>query len=185
MDSTPDPQPQGSQTTETSVVLRYFPLRAGYVWSYTERVVTAAHTVLLERPVTLTVQSRHAQEYVAHWDFQSGQTRLPNIRYRLADNGVQQAQLTGDTTYTPFAYLLKAPLVVGTAWRTIQGHTVRISAIELSCTVPAGTFTACVETLQEAEPTPESRVQTRRRFALDVGLVWQRRRLLPSLSRTN
>jgi hypothetical protein len=162
---------------EATAVRRYFPLRAGYVWTYVERIVTATATVLLQRQVRLTVQSRHDNEYVAHWDFQSGRTRLPNIRYRILQDGVQQAQLTADTAYTPFAYLLKAPLVVDTAWRGIQGDRMHISAVALSCAVPAGTFAACIETLQDAEPTPESRMLTRRRFAPDVGLIWQQRRL--------
>jgi hypothetical protein len=165
------------RASEAIAVLRYFPLRVGYVWTYAERVLTAAQTVLLQRVVTLTIQSKHTHEYVAHWDFQSGRTHLPNVRYRATEDGVQQAQLTGDTVYTPFVYLLKVPLVVGTMWPALQGSRVRISAVGLSCVVPAGTFAACVETLQDAEPTPESRVLTRRRFAPDVGLVWQQRRL--------
>lgn len=158
-------------------VRRYFPLRVGYVWTYREQVTTDTDTVLLERRVTFTVQSRHNREYVAHWDFQSGHTRLPNSRYRLVDDGIQLAQLTGDSSYTPFAYLLKAPLVVGQSWRTVQGAVVRIAAIRPECAAPAGTFAFCVETLQEVDSTPESRVRTRRRFAPDVGLVWQQRRL--------
>ena len=167
------------QPHETTVVQRYFPLWAWYVWTYAERVVTASQTLLLQRRVTLTIQSRHANEneYVAHWDFQSGRTPLPNVRYRLVEDGVQQAQLTEDTSYTSFAYLLKAPLVVGTMWRTVYGYPVHIAALGLSCTVPAGTFGACVETWQEAEPTPESRMLTQHRFAPDVGLVWQQRQL--------
>jgi hypothetical protein len=171
--------------SETTAVRRYFPLRVGYVWTYSERVRTATQDLLLQRQVTLTVQSHHQDEYVAHWDFQSGRTRLPNVRYRIRDDGVQEAQLTGDTVYTPFAYLLKAPLVVGTTWRTIHGYQVRISAVKASCVVPAGTYDACVETLQDAEPMPESRMRTRRRFAPDVGIVWQQRHLFQyeSLSR--
>ena len=79
------------------MVLQYFPLRVGYVWTYIERIVTAAQTVLLQRQVTLTIQSRQEREYVARWDFQSGRTRLPNVRYRVGEDGVQQAQLTADT----------------------------------------------------------------------------------------
>lgn len=168
---------RAKRMSETTSVRRYFPLRVGYVWSYTERVLSAGRHLLLQRRITLTVQSHHQGEYVVHWDFQSGRTHLPNMRYRIGNDGVQQAQLTADTVYTPFAYLLKTPLVVGTRWRTAQGYRVQISGVEVSCIVPAGTFTACVETLQEAEPTPESRIFTRRRFAPDVGLVWQRRRL--------
>jgi hypothetical protein len=170
--------PERTSASTSIGVQRYFPLRVGYVWTYHEQVVTDADTVLLQRRVTFTVQSRHDREYVAHWDFQSGHTRLPNTRYRLVDDGIQQAQLTGDTKYTPFAYLLKAPLVVGQTWHTGQGAVVRIVAIHPECTVPAGTFALCVETLQEVDPAPESRVHTRRRFAPDVGLVWQQRRLV-------
>ena len=159
------------------MALRYFPLRVGYVWIYVERVVTATQATLFQRQVTFIVQSQHKNEYVAHWDFQSGRTHLPNVRYRVVEDGVQQAQLTGDTAYTPFAYLLKTPLVVGATWRALQGYAVRISAVELSCATPAGTFNGCVETLQDAEPTPENRMLTRRRFAPEIGLVWQQRRL--------
>lgn len=166
-----------THASRAPTVLRYFPLRVGYIWAYAERTVTATQTVLLQRQVTFTVQSHHQGEYVAHWDFRSGRTRLPNVRYRVTDDGVQQAQLTADTVYTPFAYLLKAPLVVGTTWRSVQGYKVRISGVEIVCAVPAGTFATCVETLREAEPTPESRIETRHRFAPDVGLVWQERRL--------
>lgn len=92
-------------------------------------------------------------------------------------DGIQQAQLTGDTTYTPFAYLLKVPLAVGTTWRGLQRYPVRISAVGLSSTVPAGVFDSCIETLQDIEPLPENRMLTRHRFAPGVGLVWQQRRL--------
>ncbi len=173
----PPSDPAAVEAAVPPVVHRYFPLRAAYVWTYHERVVTAAQILLLQRRVTLTVQSRHRREYVAHWDFQSGPTRLPNVRYRFVDDGVQYAQLTGDTGYTPFTYFLKAPLSVGATWRAEQGYPIRIAAVSVACTVPAGHFTDCVETVQDADPTPERRVQTRRRFALDVGLVWQQRRL--------
>lgn len=172
-----NPAPERTPDAGTLGILRYFPLRVGYVWTYREQVMTAPDTVLLQRRVTFTIQSRHDREYIAHWDFQSGSTRLPNSRYRLVDDGIQQAQLTDDTSYTPFAYVLKAPLAVGQRWHTERGDVVRIAAIRRACTIPAGSFTACVETVQEAEPTPESRILTRRRFAPDVGLVWQQRRL--------
>jgi hypothetical protein len=161
-------------------VQRYFPLRAGYTWTYTEQVVTPSQTVLLQRQVTLTVQYSHNNEHVAHWNFQSGVTALPNMRYRLVEDGVQQAQLTNDTRYTPFVYLLKTPLLVGTTWQALQGATVSVAAVGVVCTVPAGTFQQCVETLQEVEPTPDSRLTTRLCFAPDVGLVWQQRRLYRS-----
>jgi hypothetical protein len=173
----PDPHPETVSPTERLEVLRYFPLRTGYVWTYVEQVVTATDIPLLQRQVTLTVHSQHGREYSAHWNFQSGHTRLPNVRYRVLKDGIQQAQLTGDTTYTPFVYILKAPLVVDATWRGLQGYPVRISAVALPCTVPAGVFDRCVETLQEIEPTPENRVLTRRRFAAGVGLVWQQRQL--------
>jgi hypothetical protein len=90
---------------------------------------------------------------------------------------VQQAQLTGDTAYTAFAYVLKDPLAVGTAWRSTQGDTVRIVAVGLAYSGPLGMLAGCAETLQEAEPTPASRVLTWYRYAPDIGLVWQQRRI--------
>ena len=173
----PNPPPETTSPAEQREVLQYFPLRTGYVWTYVEQVVTATDIPLLQRQVTLTVHRQHDREYSAYWNFQSGHTDLPNVRYRVMKDGIQQAQLTGDTAYTPFVYILKAPLVVDATWRGLQGYPVRISAVALSCTVPAGVFNRCVETLQEIEPTPENRVLTRRRFAPRVGLVWQQRQL--------
>jgi len=171
-------QEQGNiQAPEPIPIQRYFPLRAGYTWTYVERIMTASQTMLLQRRVTLTVQHSYRDEHVAHWDFQSGPTELPNVRYRLVEDGIQHAQLTNDTLYTPFVYLLRAPLRVGTLWHALQGATVHIAAVGVPCTVPAGSFHQCVETQQEVEPTPESRMLTQLRFAPDVGLVWQQRSL--------
>lgn len=170
-------EPAHWRPTAMLAVQRYFPLHAGQMWTYVERVTTPSDTLLLERRVTFTVQSKYQQEYVAHWDFQSGPSRLPNVRYRVLADGVQQAQLADDTAYTPFFYFLKAPLVVGNSWLIAPGSAMRIAAVDLSCLVPAGTFQGCVETLREDEPTPESRVLTQYRFAPDIGLLWQRRRL--------
>lgn len=166
----PDVAPQDVQ--------RYFPLRLGYIWTYAETVMTPTQQLVLQRRVTLTMQRRDRDEYIAHWDFQSGATKLPNMRYRRVHDGIQYAQLTGDTTYTGFSYLLKTPLTVDTTWKTIQGFSVRITAIHHACTTPAGTFPTCLETRQDAEPTPTTRIQTTQRFAQDIGLVWQQRHLI-------
>jgi hypothetical protein len=160
-----NPNPRFAESTDVAEVTQYFPLRAGYVWTYIEQVIAAFSDTPLRRHVTLTIQSQLDHEYIGQWNFQSGQTRLPNIRYRIMPDGVQQAQLTGDTAYTPFVYMLKAPLVVGTTWRGLKSYPVHISAVGLSCTVPAGVFDRCIETLQDIEPMPENRMLTRRRFA--------------------
>jgi hypothetical protein len=177
MPQTSAPNQVQRHTAVVLAVQRYFPLQAGQVWTYVERVVTPSQTVLLERRVTLTVYSKDQNEYAGHWDFQSGQSALPNIRYRVVDDGVQQAQLTDDTAYTPFFYLLKGPLVVGTTWRIVSGSVMRLAAVGVACVVPAGAFEGCVEVWREDDPTPESRMLTQYRFALDTGLVWQQRRL--------
>ena len=177
MARTAEANQENIQASEAIALPRYFPIRTGYTWTYIERVTTPLQVVLLQRQVTLTVQHSYQDEHVAHWNFQSGATALPNVRYRMVQDGIQQAQLTNDTRYTPFVYLLKAPLVVGTTWPALQGSTVRITAVGVSCTVPAGSFSQCVETLQESEPTPENRITTQLRFAPDIGLVWQQRNL--------
>lgn len=166
-----------SRTPEAISLQRYFPLRAGYTWTYHERVTTPARVLLLERRVTFTVQQSYKNEHVAHWHFQSGATELPNIRYRVGEHGIEYAQLTNDTLYTPFVYLLKLPLAVGTRWHGLQGAIVSITALGVSCSVPAGSFPQCLETVQEVEPTPTDRMTTHLRFAPDVGLVWQQRQL--------
>lgn len=183
----PSANPNPAASTAVSEVVPYFPLRVGYVWTYVEQIITTSSATSLQRPVSLTIQRQLNHEYLAQWDFQSGRTRLPNIRYRIVTDGIQQALLTGDTAYTPFVYVLKAPLVVGTTWHGLQNYPVRISAVALSCTVPAGVFNQCVETLQDIEPLPENRLLTRRRFAPGIGLVWQQRRLFQhgNLTRTD
>ena len=162
----------------TPAVWQYFPLQPGDVWTYLEKIVSPSQQVLLERHITLTVHSQpQPREYIAHWDYQSGQTVMPNVRYRHVPDGVKWAQLTGDTTYTGFAYLLKTPLEPGTTWRTILNHWTQISATGLSCTVPAGTYHTCVETRVDAEPNPNIRMITTRQFAPQVGLVRQQRQV--------
>jgi hypothetical protein len=177
MAQTSEHNPEQVHATVVLAVQRYFPLQAGRMWTYVEQVATPSAILLLERRVTLTIYSKHQNEYVAHWDFQSGQPLLPNIRYRVLDDGVQQAQLTGDTAYTPFFHFLKAPLVVGNSWRIMSGTVMRVSAVRLFCVVSAGAFQGCVEILREDNPIPESRVVTQYRFAPDIGLIWQQRRL--------
>ena len=177
MAQTSEHNPEQAHATAALAVQRYFPLQAGRMWTYVEQVVTPSATLLLERRVTLTIYSKHQNEYVAHWDFQSGQPPLPNIRYRVLDDGVQHAQLTGDTAYTPFFHFLKAPLVVGNSWRIMPGTVMRVSAVRLFCVVPAGAFQDCVEILRQDDPTPDNRVLTQYRFAPDTGLIWQQRRL--------
>ena len=70
-------------------VQRYFPLRLGYVWTYAETVMTATQQLVLQRRVTLTMQRRDGDEYIAHWDFQSGFTKLPNMRYRRVPDALR------------------------------------------------------------------------------------------------
>jgi len=73
---------------------------------------------------------------------QEGIRRL-NIRTRDGN------QIDVDPAGTEPRFLLKAPLAVGTAWKNEDGR-YEITAVDETVTVPAGTFTHCIEIVNKS-----------------------------------
>lgn len=66
-------------------------------------------------------------------------------------------------------FLLKAPLTLGASWPGTGGQ-VRVTAVDKSMKVPAGSFVGCIETVEEHTlPRGSKRVTTD--FCPDVGIV--------------
>ena len=82
---------------------------------------------------------------------------------------VQRLEMSADAVrHATGGYLLKAPLEVGAQWKGQFGK-VRIASISRSIQVPAGQFTDCIETVEEATlPTPKRATSV---FCRDVGMV--------------
>jgi hypothetical protein len=65
--------------------------------------------------------------------------------------------------------VLKAPLEVGTSWPGEHGGTTKIAAIDASATVPAGSYSGCVKTVEEGGRPPNSRYATT--YCPGIGMV--------------
>lgn len=105
----------------------YFPLEEGTTFSY----------ATLEGGVTGMLVSRAHRVDESH-----AELRLSNATRRF----VYRAD---GVAYDGGAYILKAPLTPGASWPGEHGGTTRITSTSKTLTVPAGTFTACVETTEE------------------------------------
>ncbi len=106
---------------------RYFPLADGHLYNYV--TTDGADTGML-------VATVHRVD-AAH-----GELRLSNAtrRFVLTTDGV---------AYESGAFILKMPLTVGTSWVGEHGGTTRITEVNASKHVQAGSYDACVETVEE------------------------------------
>jgi hypothetical protein len=77
----------------------------------------------------------------------AGQVRK---RYYFEAGGVRSAQ---------GGYLLKAPLSANAEWQGDDGH-VKVTSINQTVTVPAGTFAGCIQTVEEAKLAAATRTTT-------------------------
>lgn len=96
----------------------------------------------------------------------SGELRLPTSTRRIeyASDGVVSVGATGERTY-----VLKEPLARGNAWPGEHGGQTRITATDVSLTVPAGTYAGCVTTEELRGGDAPMRVTTT--YCPDVGIV--------------
>jgi len=136
-----------------SPLLRFLPVAEGKIWAYdAEDEESGGKGVFVTRARHL-VGSRFA--------LTTGErTRVLEAR---AD-GIAYAESEG--------YLLKAPLSPGAEWRGENGSVVRVSAVDKVVQVPAGTFTGCIETVEQppsAQSPPARQVTTA--FCPDVGIA--------------
>jgi hypothetical protein len=130
-----------------SSVERYFPLEEGRLYSYATS--EDGDTGMLVARVHRT-------------DASHGELRLSNAskRFVFDDAGV---------AYDGGAYILKVPVEVGTSWPGEHGGTTRIVTLDAAPAVPAGTYTGCVQTLEEGGRVPGARYATT--YCPGVGMV--------------
>lgn len=136
--------PASSAAAPAGSLERYLPLKDGMVFSYDTLAEGSG-----ERGI-LVLRVRRPRPDRA--ELIGGRTE----RLDFAPNAITYA--TGGT-------LLQQPLTVGSTWKGRSG-TVRLVNVDRRVEVPAGTFTGCLETLEEA---PELKVTTV--FCPEVGIV--------------
>lgn len=95
-------------------------------------------------------------------DATHGELRMSNAtkRFVLDADGVR---------YDTGAFLLRAPLDVGTSWPGEHGGTTRIAAVDAEVKVPAGQYAACVRTIEEGGRPPNVKYTTT--YCPGVGMV--------------
>jgi hypothetical protein len=149
--SSPKPAPKAVLPTDAtqSEALRYMPLEPNTVFTYdTQTDGRPEHGLLI-------VQVSRPREGRAD-------LRMGNKTERLQIEPEGIAHVEG-------GYLLKAPFVVGSTWKSKSG-TVRIIAVDESVKVPAGSFTGCLRTVEESRSPGGARSVTSV-FCAHVGLV--------------
>jgi hypothetical protein len=128
---------------------RYFPLRDGHIHSYVTMTETG-------EPGALVATARRTSP--THGELRvSARAR----RFAYAPEGVVNAD-NG-------AFVLKGPLVPGSAWPGEHGGVTRVDGADLVITVAAGTFAGCVRTVEERGGDVPARYTTV--FCPDMGVV--------------
>lgn len=152
--STPPPASAASGPAKVVVsdVARFLPSEPKTVLAYETQSATGAERGLL------VLEVRRPRPEVAELVV-AGRTR----RLAIDDTGLRH--ITG-------GWLLKPPLVVGASFRGDFG-TVRVTAVDRTVELPAGTFAGCVETT-EAVSGQDYQKQTVTLFCPHVGIVARR-----------
>jgi hypothetical protein len=130
-----------------SSVEQYFPLEEGRLYNY----VTSdnGETGMLVAKVHRT-------------DPTHGELRLSNATKRF----VYSAE---GVAYDPGAFILKAPLEVGKTWPGEHGGTTRVASVDAAPKVQAGSYTGCVQTVEEGGRPPGAKFTTT--YCPGVGMV--------------
>jgi hypothetical protein len=129
--------------------LRYLPLEDGTVFSYETESMPSGERGLL------VLEVRRPRRETAELVVAGRVTRL---------------SLTPDTVaHAGGGFLLHAPLVAGAEWQGDFGH-VRLTRADARVTVGAGTFTDCIETVEELA-TREGDKRTTTMFCAGVGIT--------------
>lgn len=143
------PTAPASDDKTQSEALRYMPLEPDTVFTYdTQTEGRSEHGLLI-------VQVSRPREGRA--DLRMG-------------SKIERLQIEADgIAYVEGGYLLKAPFVVGSAWKSKSG-TVRVVAVDEEIQVPAGHFTGCMRTVEDSRVGGNTRSVTSV-FCAHVGLV--------------
>lgn len=130
-----------------SSVETYFPLEDGRIYAYA--TTENGETGMLVAKVHRT-------------DATHGELGLSNATKRFVLSPDSIAYDTG-------AVILKAPLAVGASWPGEHGGTTRVATMDASPKVVAGTYSSCVQTIEEGGRPPGSRYVTT--YCPGVGMV--------------
>jgi hypothetical protein len=136
----PPQKPAVVAAPASSEVSRYAPFENNTVFSY-ETYIEDTN----ERGILVFEISRPRPE-LAELSV-AGQVRK---RYYFEPGGVRNAQ---------GGYLLKAPLVANAEWQGDDGR-VKVTAVNQSVDVPAGKFSGCLQTVEEAKLSAATRTTT-------------------------
>lgn len=135
--------------TRIDGIERYFPLADGMVYTYevTREPIGVGDRVLIK---VRRSTPQHA-------------TLLTGSRTRALTIQLGSIQRDGA------GYVLREPLSVGAQWPGENGGKTRVVDINARVTVPAGTFSGCVKTVEDVGAEGESRVESV--FCPDVGIA--------------
>ncbi len=137
------PQSPAAAAPKSAVVselTRYLPLEANTVFSYQSYIEDTN-----ERGLVVFEIARPRPE-LAELSI-AGQVRK---RYYFEPAGVRSGQ---------GGYLLKSPLAVGSEWTGDDGK-VRVTSVDQSVAVPAGRFSGCIQTVEQAQLGAATRTTT-------------------------
>lgn len=136
-----------SAAPPASPIERLFPLEDGRIYHY------------------VTTDNGEAGMLVARVrrsDATHGELRMSNTSKRFV-----YAQ--GSVGYDGGATILKAPIEVGASWPGEHGGTTRIASVDASPKVAAGSYSGCVQTIEEGGRVPGARYATT--YCPGVGMV--------------
>ena len=141
--------PPAAQVDASPELERYLPLEDGTVFSYdTQSEHGGARGVLI---------------------VQVTRPRPGRVDLRMGSRTERLQTVPDGISYVDGGYLLKAPLTVGSTWRSRTGM-VRVDATDQSVSVPAGKFEGCLRTVEESRDTSLSR-KVSQVYCPHVGLV--------------
>lgn len=148
--------PDSGEATRSELRVRdFYPLNVGNRWTYDVRMGNRT----MRQSVEIV-----AEERGFHRDSEGGLLRID-------DEGLRDPQ----------RYLLRNPLVEGTAWSSVPapGSIERYEIVEAgtSCKTPAGTFARCVRVRGENRVDPSRVLVSEWTYAEGVGLVELRTRI--------
>ncbi len=130
-----------------SSVEQYFPLEEGRIYNYVTS--EGGETGMLVAKVHRT-------------DASHGELRLSNATKRFVYSPAGVAYDNG-------LFILKAPLEVGATWPGEHGGTTRVASVDASPKVVAGSYSGCVQTVEEGGRPPGSKFVTT--YCPGVGMV--------------
>lgn len=136
-----------AQPPRAGAVERYFPLEEGKVYAYATD--EGGETGMLVARVHRT-------------DATHGELRMSNTTKRFVVSPDAVA-------YDDGRVILKAPLDVGASWPGEHGGTTKVTSTDASVKVPFGSFTGCVQTVEEGGRPPGSRYTTT--YCPGIGMV--------------